>query len=211
METIKRVLVFSTPQRITHWLLAAGMSFELISAWLIQHSDVDPVVWMDWHSMIGQVLLLVLGFRLLLLFTNGSGYWRLFIPTREQRHTLAQTLRFYLSLGRLPCPDWYAYNPVWQPIYLLMLLLMLLSTLSGLLTGSYFFLFGISVSGWHGIIAYALGYLVLAHILFAVWHDVKGNGAQISAMLNGYKYFIIKPSQSTPEQPSVSIDSLLKK
>ncbi len=210
-ESINRVAVYSSAQRITHWLLALGILFEIASAWLIQHSDVDILAWSDWHSMIGQALVLVLAFRVFLLFINGSGHWRLLWPTRGQRHIVFQTLKFYASLGRLPCPDWFAFNPVWQPIYLLMIVLMWLATISGLLTGSYLFLFGSSMSELHGLLSYSLFYLILAHVVFAIVHDVKGNGAQISAMLNGYKFFQSKPGPASTEPHSVSLDSLLKK
>lgn len=210
-NSINRVAVFSAFQRLTHWLLSAGILFELASAWLVQHSNVDIIVWSDWHSMIGQLVLLLLVFRIVLFFVAGSGHWRLFIPTREQRHIMLQTFKFYASLGRLPCPDWYAYNPVWQPVYLAMYLLMVCSSMSGLFSGSYVFLLGASVSELHGSIAYLLMYLILAHIAFAVLHDVKGNGAQISAMLNGFKYFHSKDYSAPIKQNSVSLNSLLKK
>lgn len=210
-NSIQRVAVFSTYQRLSHWLLGIGILFELVSAWLIQNSNVDIIAWSDWHSMVGQVLLLLLAFRLILFFVAGSGHWRLFIPTREQRHVAIQTLKFYASLGRLPCPDWYAYNPLWQPVYLVMYLLMLACVVTGLFSGSYVFLFGASISDLHGTFSSILLYLVLAHTAFAFLHDVKGNGAQISAMLNGYKYFHSKDSTAPIEQNSVSLHSLLKK
>ena len=76
LNQIKRVAVFSTAQRLSHWLISAGTSFLLISAWLIQHSDVDMIVWIDWHIMVGQTLSLVLAFRVYLLLIPGSGHWR---------------------------------------------------------------------------------------------------------------------------------------
>lgn len=212
LNTINRVEVFSKIQRITHWLIAVGTIFELISGWLVQHSDVDVIAWSDWHSMIGQALMLVLIWRVILLFRAGSGHWRFLIPTKEQRHIMMQTVKFYASLGRLPCPDWYAFNPLWQPVYLAMIFIMLLTTMTGFLSGSYIFLLGYSISEIHGFISSFVLIFVLAHIAFVVLHDVKGHGAQISAMLNGYKYFHIKdiPQQNEP-QNTVSLDSILKK
>ncbi len=210
-NTIHRVVVYSAAQRISHGLLSIGILFEIASAWLIQHSDVDVVAWSDWHNMVGQVLVIVFAFRLLLFFVSGSGHWRLFIPTREQRHIILQTLKFYASLGRATCPDWFAFNPVWQPIYLFMYLLILLALSSGLAVGSYWFLAGASVSEWHAIIAYGFFYLILAHIFFALLHDSKGQGAHVSAMLNGYKYFHGKEATQLSEPNSVSLDSIIKK
>lgn len=210
-DSIRRLPIFSAAQRITHGLLALGISFELITAWLILHSDLSYPLLVDWHVMIGQVLILPVVFRLYLFFTNGSTHWRLFLPTREQRHVFVDTLRFYASLGRLPCPDWYAYNPVWQILYLIMIALITLTTLSGYLLQSGWTIDGFSNISGHGAIAQWLLYLILAHILFSILHDVKGNGAQISAMLNGNKYFHIKPVKQQPDAPSVSIKDLLNK
>lgn len=210
-DIINRVEVFSSNQRWTHWLIAAGVIFELISAWLIQHSDVDVLIWSDWHSMTGQVLLLVLAYRIFLLFRSGSGHWRLLVPTREQRHIILQTVKFYVSLGRLPCPDWYAFNPVWQPLYIFIIIVLLLTSVSGFLMGSYVFPFGFSLAQIHSFLAALVLYFTLAHIAFAFFHDIKGKGTQISAMLNGYKYFHIKDKPAQPEPTSISLDSLLNK
>ena len=208
---IKRVAIYSTAQRITHWLIAGATTFLLLSAWLVQHSDVDALAWLDWHIMIGQALSLVLAFRVYLLFTPGSGHWRLLIPTKEQRHIVRQTIKFYASLGRLPCPDWYAFNPVWQPLYLLIIIIMLITTASGYLIGNYLFLSGVTMPELHAFFASIILYFTLAHVAFSVLHDVKGSGAQISAMLNGYKYFQIKQVEKPIQENAVSLDSLLKK
>ncbi len=208
---IRRVEVFSKAQRITHWLITLGILFELISAWLIQHAAVDVLAWIDYHVMVGQALLLPILFRIYLLFRPGSGHWRLLIPTREQRHVLRQTVKFYASLGRLPCPDWYAYNPLWQPLYLLMIPIMLLATLSGFGYGNNLALAGIRVNDLHALLAHVILYFSLLHILFVFLHDARGNGGQISAMVNGHKYFHIKQGNQPGEPNSVAVDSILKK
>ena len=208
---INRVAVFSKAQRITHWLTVGAITFLLISAWLVQHSDVDVIAWLDWHIMIGQALSLLLAYRIYLLFIPGSGHWRLLIPTKEQRHVFIQTVKFYASLGKLPCPDWYAFNPVWQPIYLSFIIIMILTTMTGFLIGNYLFLAGFTMPELHAVLASFILYFTLAHIFFAVLHDIKGGGAQISAMLNGFKYFQIKEVENPIKDNSVSLDSLLKK
>jgi Ni,Fe-hydrogenase I cytochrome b subunit len=207
-NSIKRVAVFSSAQRITHWLIALGVTFLLASAWLVQHSDVDVIAWMDWHIMVGQALSLVIIYRLYLLFVPGSGHWRLLLPTREQRHIVRQTIKFYASLGRMPCPDWFAYNPLWQPLYALVIVALVIVSGSGFLLGSS----GAGMTQLHAALASFILYFTLAHIAFAVLHDVKGSGAQISAMLNGFKYFQSKPVENPlPAENSVSLQDLLKK
>ena len=216
-EKITRQTVFTLSQRLTHWIIALAVIFQLLSAWLVQHSDVDVVAWFEWHLMVGQAMIVALLYRLFLLFRPGSGHWRLLVPTREQRHVALQTLKFYLSLGRLNSPDWYAYNPIWQPLYLLLIVLLVLTAATGLLAGSYLFAFGFSISQLHGILAALVLAFSIAHPLFVVLHDARGNGAQLSAMLNGFKYFHVRQSSQpstidpTPAKNSVSLDSLLKK
>lgn len=210
-NNIKRKAVFSTAQRTTHWLIAVATIFLLTSAWLVQHSDVDAIAWLDWHIMIGQGLSMVLAFRVYLLFIPGSGHWRLLFPTKEQRHIVLKTVKFYASLGRLPCPDWYAFNPLWQPLYLLLIFIMILTTVTGYSIGNYFFFAEVSMPELHSLFASIVLYSTLVHIAFSILHDIKGNGAQISAMLNGYKYFHIKEAEKLQQENTVSLDSLLKK
>ena len=206
--------IFDKPQRLLHWAIALGVLFQLVSAWLIQHADIDVIAWADWHAMVGQALIVALGYRLFLLLRPGSGHWRLFVPSREQRHVAAQTLKFYLSLGRLDCPDWYAYNPLWQPVYLLMIVVMIIASLSGLATGAS--VAGIDMTALHSLSSSIILYFSLLHIGFSVLHDARGNGGQISAMLNGNKYFHPRQPDGSglagiEAENSVSLDSLLKK
>ncbi len=210
---IRYLPVYSLQQRIAHWLIAVGFGFEWLSAWLVDHSDVDPLAWSDWHLMVGQVLLLVVAWRLLLFFVAGSGHWRLFLPSREQRHVLRDTLRFYVSLGKTPLPDWYAFNPVWQPIYLLMIALAAISVLGGFFHSGLPLLGDLSTADLHSGASKLLLWLAIAHVLFAAWHDARGRGAQISGMLNGHKYFHIDPPKKPPSggENSVSLDSLIGK
>jgi Ni/Fe-hydrogenase 1 B-type cytochrome subunit len=213
-EQIIRRSVFDRPQRLLHWLIALAVMFQLTSAWLIQHADIDAIAWADWHAMVGQALIVALAYRVFLLLRRGSGYWRLLVPTREQRHVALQTLKFYASLGRLNCPDWYAYNPLWQPVYLLMIIVLVVAALSGLATGSH--IAGIDMTRLHAFTGEVILYFSLAHIAFSVLHDSKGHGGQISAMLNGEKYFHVAKNTAAKDlkvesENSVSLDSLLKK
>ncbi len=213
MSDIRYLPIYSLQQRIAHWLIAAGFGFEWLSAWLVDHSDVDPLVWSDWHLMVGQALLLVLAWRLLLFFLPGSGHWRFFVPTREQRHIVRDTLRFYASLGKAPLPDWYAFNPVWQPLYLLMILLAVVTVISGFFHSGLPFAGELSAADLHAGASSLLLWLALAHVAVAIWHDARGRGAQISGMLNGHKYFHIGDPQGNtePAENSVRLDSLTGK
>ena len=67
-ENIRYVLVWSGWIRLIHWLMAAGVLFLFASAWAIQHGNVDYEFWRDWHMIVGQLLLITVAARVILMF-----------------------------------------------------------------------------------------------------------------------------------------------
>lgn len=188
-EEIKAVRVWGGWLRICHGLIALGIGFQIISAWLIAHANVDLDFWHDWHLMTGQGLLIAFLFRLYLFSQPGSGHWRALIPRLSG---MKATAMFYLSLTRLPLPKWHAHNPLWKPIYIIMFVLLAISLMTGVLHGQP--LAGVPIQSAHDTSAWLLGILSLGHIVATVLHDWKGRGSDISAMINGYRYFHLNPS-----------------
>ncbi len=119
--SIRYVAIWPGGLRLAHWLLAAGVLFCLASGWALQQLPADPAFWHDWHIITGQITALALLLRSVLLFVPGSTHWRALLPKRGQWQACRQMLRFYLSLSRAPLPAWYAHNPLWAPVYLLVL------------------------------------------------------------------------------------------
>ena len=197
-EEIRYVLVWSGWLRLSHWLIALGVLFQISSAWAISHTQPDDAFWQDWHIIIGQVVLIALGLRAILLFFPGSSHWRTFIPDRSRLRAILQMLKFYLSLTRFPLPNWYAHNPLWQPLYLIFLLVLLVCTISGLLMATPYRLFAYSASEWHSGCAHVILLFSVLHVGSVFLHDWKGKGAFISAMINGYRYFHVA-SQSVAQ------------
>jgi len=103
-ENIRCVLVWSSWLRLSHWVIAGGVIFQIVSAWALAHDA-------------GQIISMALFLRVILLFFPGSSNWRAFIPERSQVQAMVQMIKFYLSLARFPLPSWYAHNPLWLPVY----------------------------------------------------------------------------------------------
>jgi Ni/Fe-hydrogenase 1 B-type cytochrome subunit len=196
-ENIRYVRVWSGWLRLCHWVIAFGVLFQILSAWAADHDFVDPAFWHDWHIIVGQIVFVALIVRIILLFTQGSSHWRSLIPKKTQFDRIQQMIKFYLSLARSPLPNWYAHNPFWQPIYLLFLIVLLGSTISGFLNKSTYFLAGFSMDSIHAALAAAIVIFTIGHIVPAFLHDLKGKGAFISAIINGYRYFHVSNEIST--------------
>ncbi len=191
-ENIQYVLVWNGWLRICHWALAVGVLFQLFSAFALSHQHIDYAFWFDWHQIIGQSLLLVLGLRIILSFQPGSGHWRSFMPNRAKLNGMLQMLKFYISMARGPLPNWYAHNPLWQPLYLIIVLVLIAACITGMLQDQY--------AQLHSSLAMIISLFTLFHVVTAFVHDWKGKGGMISAMVNGYRYF----HNDNPVQNSVS-------
>jgi len=214
-ENIRYVLVWSTWLRLSHWLIAGGVLFQLGSAWALAHDEANYDLWLDWHLIAGQVILIALVLRVILLFFPGSGNWRTFIPQRAQVQAMLQMLKFYLSLTRFPLPNWYAHNPLWLPVYPVFFLVLAGCLLSGLLYNAPDIVFGTPMYELHGALAGLIAVFSLFHIVSVFLHDLKGKGACISAMVNGYRYFhhtevSDKEASKLSGKMTVSVDSIKK-
>jgi len=207
-EKIRRVPVWSAALRAVHWSLAAGVGFQLASGWLMGQGVRDPHFWRDWHLMAGQAVLVLLLLRVALLFRPGADGWRSFVPAATLLQGARRTLVFYASLGKAPLPNWYAHNPLWALFYPLMAILLLVTAISGVFHDGSYRPAGLSLAAVHGGAALLLGWLVAAHVVTAVLHDLKGKGAFISAMINGNRYFhvSVQPLEAEPPGAGRSVD-----
>ncbi|MBJ6610261.1 MAG: cytochrome b/b6 domain-containing protein [Candidatus Thiothrix moscowensis] len=219
-ETIRHILVWSGWVRLTHWLIAAGVLFQFASVWAIGLGAADYEFWRDWHLIVGQLLIVAVVARVILLFMlPGSAHWRALLPDRAQWAGVKQMLLFYLSVARAPLPNWFAHNPFWRQLYPLLWLVLLLCAFSGLYYHSANSFLGVAMFGWHEVLAnIILGFSVL-HILAVVLHDLKGKGAGISGIINGYRYFHVEgrdeggntpPASKKTAVVHVSVDSIQK-
>ena len=188
-ETIKYVLVWSGWLRLSHWVIAFGVLFQITSAWAIRMNPPNYQFWYDWHLIVGQIILVAISLRVILLFTDGASNWRSFVDYRSQFKAIIQMIKFYLSFTRFPLPNWYAHNPLWKIIYLFMLVVLSACIFTGIAYNSSFILLGYLSAEWHSTLASIIVVLSSAHIITAFLHDWKGKGAFISAIINGHRYF----------------------
>jgi len=220
-ENIRYVLIWSGWLRLSHWLIAAGVIFQVVSAWALAHDDANYAIWLDWHLIAGQIILMALALRVVLLFFPGSSNWRAFIPEKSQLQAMIQMIKFYLSLARFPLPNWYAHNPLWLPVYPVFFLVLAGCVISGLLYNSSNIFFGNPMYELHGALAGLIVTFSIFHIAAVFLHDLKGKGACISAMVNGFRYFHYtgmndgegsnpQSKRSENQSVSISVDSIKK-
>lgn len=196
---IRCISVWPPLLRLSHWLMAAGVTFQLVSAWIVANTTADLGFWQDYHLMIGQLMILVVLFRAWLLLQKGVGHWHSFKTSKAQMNGAGQILKFYMSLFRFPLPNWFAYNPLWQMVYPFMLLFVLLAVVTCVMHGSSIQLFGTSMADLHGGVTSTLYVLVLLHVATAILQDWKGKGGSISAMLSGNHYFHVETEHTVQQ------------
>lgn len=212
-QTIRRILVWSSSLRLAHGLIALSVLVLAASGWLIQESPSVAEAASDWHDVFSVFLILGLALRLwLLLFGKGPAHWRELLPGRSDLDRIGATLRFYVTLGKAPLPRWYAHNPLWAPLYLLILAILLLQTLTGLLMDKHPLVWMFYLPHTHAFWADVTLVFIAAHLLAVVLHDVKGTGSDVSAMLNGHRIFISEETEqaASVDVQIVSVDAIQK-
>ena len=194
---IRRQLVWSKALRWCHWGMALSVLALLASGWLITWVPEKAERVRELHYLGAAVLIAVLAVRMwLLAFGKGNEALNKLLPNKHQLGQSWQVLRSYLSLGKIPLPKWYAHNPLWSPLYLLLFLILLIQIGSGLALLNEVTLFGsLSVRQAHSLGFQIIALFTLLHILASFFHDSNSTTSDISAMINGHRIFIIEPRQ----------------
>jgi Ni/Fe-hydrogenase 1 B-type cytochrome subunit len=194
--TVKRVQVWSGLLRLSHWLMALAVTILLGTGWLLGPVPQFHDALLDYHYLAGYALIAGLLVRFYLLFfgRNADTLGEL-IPRRQQFPAMLDMLRFYLSFGRWRLPAWYAHNPLWQPIYLGLLALLLLQILSGVFADAPYLFAQKTLREWHGPGALVIAGISGLHVVAVFLHDLRGTGSDTSAMISGYRIFVIRPVQ----------------
>ncbi len=205
---IRRLPVWGKAIRLCHWGLALSVLALLFSGWLIRWAPERAPSMEEIHFVSAAVTIAVLLVRLWLLFAGkGTATLNNLLPSRHSLGQAWAVLRSYLTLGKIRLPRWYAHNPLWAPLYLLLFLVLLIQAGSGLLLLNQITLLGdlsmrqVHVNGYYLIMGFTL-----LHILASFFHDAKGEGSDISAMVNGQRIFIIEsPTASSPQADNVVV------
>ncbi|WP_456376608.1 cytochrome b/b6 domain-containing protein [Thiolapillus sp.] len=201
---IRRQQVWSKTLRWCHWGMTLSVLVLLFSGWLIAWAPERAASVNDAHFVAAAILIAALIIRLwLAFFGRGSDLLKNLLPGRHQLQQGWKVLRAYLSLGKIPLPKWYAHNPLWAPIYLFLFVVVLAQIASGLLLLNQVTLIGsLSLRQMHVFGFQAITLFTLLHILASFFHDAKGSGSDISAMINGHRIFVIDPPPG--KQPGAS-------
>jgi Ni/Fe-hydrogenase 1 B-type cytochrome subunit len=204
-EQIRRVAVWSGWMRLAHWCLGAATLLLLATGWLIGNSPAVAQSAADMHYLAAGLLVFALGLRLFLgLFGKAAEHFEHLVPRTSEWAAMRASLLFYLSLGKAPLPNWFAHNPLWKPLYLLLFVLFALLALSGWLMPDVPLVGRLYLPRLHGWLADAVAVVTLAHLCSVVLQDLKGQSADISAMISGYRYFRVD-REVRPEVPQVSV------
>jgi Ni/Fe-hydrogenase 1 B-type cytochrome subunit len=211
-EQIRRVLVWSGWLRLVHGALSLSTLVLLATGWLIAGSPRLAAEASFVHYLAASVLLAALVLRFFLgVAGKGAERFEHLLPRRSELAAIRASLLFYLSLGRAPLPNWFAHNPLWKPLYLVLYLLLAMSALSGWIMPEIQLVGRLYVPGVHAWLADPIAGLVIAHLLCVVLQDFRGRSADISAMLSGYRFFVFErggADRSGVKQVSVSLDDL---
>ena len=188
---VKRVLVWSGWLRASHASIGFAVAVLLFTGWLIAQSPSLADAAVDIHYLASAVLAFGLVIRLALMFA-GKPHERLsaLFPASFELAAMAATLRCYISFFRAALPGWYAHNPLWKPLYLLMYLALVVMLVTGTMMPETSIVLGFYVPSVHTFWAQILFWLSMLHVISVIVHDYRKKTADISAMVNGYRVFL---------------------
>lgn len=222
-KEIHRVEVWPPIIRLLHLLMSVTVLILLLTGLLMSSGMIlNEVLYQHlltvWHLPSGHILLVVIVVRLVLLVVRRDVLgWRALLP--EKIEDIIKVAVFYLSLGRMQLPAYFAHNPFWKILYLALYLLLAIQILSGLLLESSWLRSVMRTDSstalmQHQALLEIIFVLVVMHILTALLHDWKSPTAEISSIINGRKFFHTEKNDNkiqTDQSVLVSLDSLTGK
>ena len=187
---IKRIAIWSGWFRLSHLLLGLSTLVLLATGSLIQYSPLLALSALDIHNYSAGFFLAGLLIRVYLMFF-GKPHERLayLIPKTSDARGMLEMLRFYALFGKSKLPNWYAHNPFWKPIYLLIYIILFSQLISGIVLINGDFILGYPPRPIHLFGSELLLIFSLLHIICVIWHDYKGAGSDVSAIINGVRTF----------------------
>ena len=213
---VKRVLVWSGWLRTSHACIGLAVLVLLFTGWLIAESPSLAESALELHYLASAFLIFGLVVRVVLMFA-GMEHERLpgLFPASSELYAMARTFRFYISLGKSPMPGWYAQNPFWKPFYLVIYLALIVLAVTGALMPGVSLMLGFYLPSVHMFWAQLVFWFTVLHITSVVMHDYRNGTTDISAMVNGYRLFLIDSNRAGSVADKtvqhISIDSLKKK
>jgi len=188
----RRVPVWSGWLRLSHGAVGLATLVLLLTGWLLAESPSLAESALDVHYLAAGVLVSGLIVRIALMFI-GQEHERItaLIPASSEFKAIVEILRFYISMGKMPLPRWYAQNPLWKPLYLVSYLVLLVQVASGAMMQNQPLVSGFYLPSLHAFWAQFMLWFSVLHIVAVSLHDGRGKTADISAMLSGIRLFVI--------------------
>ena len=198
-ESFKRVLIWSGWFRLSHACVGLAALGLLLTGWLIAESPSLQTSALDLHYLMAAFLIFGLLVRAALMFA-GKDNERLsaLLPAGDEVAAIGATARFYLTMGRSPMPAWYAQNPLWKPLYLLVYLALVFLAGTGAVMPDNDIVFGFYLPSVHEFWARVVLWFSMLHIASVIVHDLKNRTADISAIVNGYRLFLTDTGKARP-------------
>ena len=213
-ELIRRIAVWSGRLRLAHWALAGATLVLLATGWLIAKAPALAESAVEIHYLGASVLIFALVLRLYLgVFGRGAERLEHLLPRAAESAAMRASLWFYLSLGKAAAPNWFAHNPLWKPLYLMLFVSLLFAALTGWLMPEAPLVGGLYLPAVHRWLAHWIGLLTVAHLFSVILQDVKGRSGDISGMFSGYRLFYVPQAGAVePDiaKVTVSLDALAK-
>jgi len=210
-EQIQRVKVWGGWLRFSHMALGLSTLLLLTTGWLLGVAPAERLLWVDLHYIAASVLIFSVSLRVLLMFT-GQPVARLSVlmPDDNEWRSVLDTLKFYITLGKAPLPRWYAHNPLWKPIYLLSYFILLSLIVTGAFQTEYPFVNGYYLPLLHVKFASPMLFFVVLHLIAVVFHDYRGNAADVSSIINGHRHYLIEKLDfaDSTQETAVHIDQI---
>ena len=179
-----KVRIWDLPTRLFHWLLVICIAALVVTAKMGGNA-------MNWHLILGQVVLALLVFRI--LWGLVGGYWSRFGSFIPSPSALQRYLR-----GQSTAQDRAGHNPLGSLSVLAMLMVLIAQVASGLMSDDEIAFSGPLTRFVSGdLISQATGYhahwgqyliygLVALHVLALIWYSFKGDKL-VPAMVTGDK------------------------
>jgi len=194
---IKKAQVWSSRLRSTHAVIALATLLLIFTGWLQGLESTIAETARGYHFLSGYLLVAAVGYRIYLFVVGKQAEnFQALTMIKGYKETLKAHLRFYLSLGKSDLEPWFAQNPFWAPIYAVFYGVILLMIISGFLIGNVYFGPAISLTGIHAVGSGFIVLFLIFHLFAILLHDAKLGNHDISAIINGYKYFLPKPTQT---------------
>ena len=185
--------------RILHWWLVITLmaQFATGAIFFIWGNELSTAMMFGVnvpHFYIGYAFATGLALRILLLFVGPQTLrWRDMLPlTPNQRRDWQETLLYYITLFRRPCPPSLGHNAFAGPAYIIVFIIALAQVAIGIFLS---FMPGGTTqmnSPWmtvHEYLFFALIAFVVAHLAAVVAREINGKHNITSAMIHGYKEF----------------------